>query len=1142
MLKPWMSARSALALWTAIAALGLAADAPPPAAPAPVPAKPLPAVLCVVADGNMAYTCLPALLRKEHGLSLTGAGREKLVDWEKLKQFNAVMLFDFGRLDPDAGDALTWDKIGPKGFDRMSETLLRYVREGGGLYLYSSSFTHCGDKQSSETMNRFLKQLDAEALFADLHDPEREKIQPDGAKLTYALADRIAAHPATAGVKDYWYPVGIFGYGILGRALVLGPNWQALIESSEKMVVNPVGAREGWYPDPKLGTPLKLKAARAAIYAGRALGHGRVILDSGIPTISFFGYGASEFADQHWGRVSMERGLDGKPSQGLELLASSLRWLTEPSVKAGNFGGFVQPPRPPPDKAKPMTWKPSLPTDFPKYPYRKGVLAALPAVGGGGTGTVAEYAQAAVAKELEFLVCAAEFEKIERPAWDSLVADCKAASTPKLAVVPALITRDPSGNYFLQTGYKSWPVAEEMDKKQPKRISDHLRYWFESGPPLRMPFNFNQGTYPTWLFSAYDTFAVRTYDGGKVTDDQFPGFLQNQDHGDQSRIAVCSLLRSPAELAQVNEFTYLWANDPAKVATVLTDHQWADPNFISTGPRVRCWISVGAARALYGDPYVPGTERWRLMLSAESAVPLKRVTFYDHGQVVRRLALSGTSCTVAWDGLHDVRHTITAVVEDEQGGRAITNTFQNTDYNFRQYFCGDRCNIMGGWSALRNAEGYTEGQPASSQLYKRGRLHFSATVPNAGLPGVDGSGSTIECAMYPDFKLTVEGEGGEARQPVHQILRPYENADLIVFDTPIRKRNTDPDHESFGHGPYIPLAEPNVGARLVQYHFYRNPILMSPVLADLSMTITRPEGATLKKGWMDFSALYTASWSQKVRSYVIVRADGTRETGPAADEKSGTDWKGTLHPGDGVVYPEIGEAVFLVEGDGLGVAINILPSKKWFRMWTGRFDTGPVSAGFEFKNRVLALKVGDGMSTNQVIAGALRFRDGFGLTGKTPGYAVTAEQGKVLDSKYILNLDAKDFGFTGAIAKADLPQRLPVKVNGLNGKWTVAKVDLERSQWFPLGTWNGTAYTTVDTREGDHRLYIGNVLTTDNPDLILTLLPANADGTTVADVHNPTEQSVTATVRVPVTSFLAKAQAQTVTVPPLASVTLVLDK
>jgi hypothetical protein len=279
-----------------------------------------------------------------------------------------------------------------------------------------------------------------------------------------------------------------------------------------------------------------------------------------------------------------------------------------------------------------------------------------------------------------------------------------------------------------------------------------------------------------------------------------------------------------------------------------------------------------------------------------------------------------------------------------------------------------------------------------------------------------------------------------------------------------------------------------------------------------------------------------------VLGYVVLRADGTRESGPAADEKSGTDWNGTLKPGDGILYPSIGEALFAVEGDGFGVSVNILPSKKWFRMWTGRFETGPVPAGHEFKNRVLCVRIGDRLTPDQALAGALRFRDGFGVTGGTPGYAVSAEQGKVLSTRYILNLEATDFGFSGTIAKADLPQRLPVKVSGLNGKWTVAKVDLERNQWFPLGAWNDTAYTTVDTRQGSHRLYIGNVLTTDNPDLRLTLLPANADGTTVADVHNPTEQPVTATLRVPVASFLAKVQTVPVTVPPLASLTVVLEK
>lgn len=1104
-----------------------------------------PVIACsTFGGGAIAYTYLPTLLREKYGLVVTGVPLDKLVEGDPLAKFNAVILFEVGRLDPDT-KKIEWDKISPDGLAKVSDTLYRYVENGGGLYLYSSAFTHCGDSWSSDTFNKFLKKFDAEVLFENMRDPSREKVQPDGAKLPYALADQIVKHPSTTGVRNYWYPVGTMGYGILGRPLVLGKGWEPLILTSKEFKSRAVELQGGYYPKDKEGAFSQFKGERAPVYAAGTFGKGRVILNGGFSTISFHGFGASEFADETWGRVEMEKGLNGIASDGLKLLISSLRWLCEPSLKEGRYSSYVLPARPAPDKAKPVEWKPCAPTDFGAWTYLKGVIGARPAVGGAGSGTVAEYAKAAADRKLNYIVCAGDFEKIEKKDWDQLVADCKTATSTNLLVMPALITRDERDNRFLQCGYKSWPGPEVLSKDQPKRVSDHLRYYFDCNTPLRAPFYFSKGTYPTWLYTAYNAFTAHTYENGKRVDDQFEGFLQSQHHGDRTHIIAIHLLGSPAEVAPVKELTYLLANSTEKLYENLLQSPFfgGAASFVTEGPRVPMWHMVNYYRQTFGDLYVPGTERWRCMLYAESDVPLKSVTIYDHRRVIRRFAVSGQTARIAFDGLNDNRHALTAVVEDEQGRRAITSTQETTDCIFQQYFCGDRCNIMNGQSFMRDKDGYHYAEPSTCQLYKGGRLHFAPAVPLAGLPGVDGSGSNMECFVYPRFNLvTADDAQSEQRPPVHQILRPYENADLIVFDTPILKRNDTKDREAFGHGPYVQLAEPRVGARLVQYHFLRRPMLVSPVLADVSMTITPPDGVQLKKGWLDFSMLLTESWAGRIRKYTVVRADGTQESGPADDESKGIEWKGNLRPGDGIVFPGVGEAFFLVDGGEFGAVLQCQPTKKWFRLWTGKSDTTKMAAGQQVRERVITLKVGNGLSDQEALAKAIQFRDGFGLTGKPPAYSVKADQGQVVNTRYLLEIDAKEGGFTGAISKADLPQRLPIQVNGVNDRWTAARVDLQRKEWFPLGVWNGATYTTIDTRDGETRWSIGNVVTSDHPDLFLTLLPANADGSTVVDVHNPTDKAVTAKVRIPLDTFLAKKQEKDVTVPAMASVQVAMER
>ncbi|MHB9022732.1 MAG: hypothetical protein ACYC7E_00945 [Armatimonadota bacterium] len=1092
-----------------------------------------PAVLCIGGGGQeMAYSGLPALLREKYGLTVTGAARASLVDGKTLKQFNAVILFDAGVYNADS-PGITWNTVDPTGFQKIMEVLQQYVRDGGGLYIYGSSFTHGGGAESSESINRFLKPFNAEVLFEVLRDPAREQVQQGGAQLPYALADRIIPHPATAGVTNYWYPVGVMGYGILGRPLQLGQEWIPLVQASAKCTSSAVELHGGYYPQPKAGLPSRFPGGRATIYAARALGKGRIILDSGFSTISFHGFGASEFADEHWGRVSMEKGLAGTPSQGVQLLASSLKWLTDPSVQAGNLGGFVLPPKPAPAKTKPISWEPFSAKSVGRFASYKGLFGVQPAIGG-GTSTVAEYATIAREQGLSYLVVFGDFAKMDKAAWEQLCRQCVHASTDTLLVMPALLYQDLMENRFLQCGAKSWPEDAVLAKDNPKRISDHLRFMFSSGPPLRAPYAFSKGTYPTWLYSAYDSFTVHTFEKGKLTDDSFAGLLQNQHHGDQARVLSLSLIQSPAEMRAVKEYTWLFAPSMEKLNRAFIDMQWADQNYISDGPRVTYWTMQNNVRITNGELYVPGTERWRLVLHAESDVPLKQVTIYDSTRVVRRYAVTGNACDVSFDGVHDTRHVFTAVVEDAQGRRAITSSIQTSDFLNRQYFCSDRCNIMGGWSTLRNADGYHEIQPASNQLYKGGRLHFMPVVPSAGLPGIDGSGSNNECPIYPEFKLNAEGDASETRPPVHQILRPYENADLIIFDTPILKRNDSPDRECFGHGPYTKLGTPKIGARLVQYHFYRKPILSSPVLADMTMTVTAPEGVQPKKGWMDFTHFYSTSWSAKIKKYVVVRADGTRESGPSEDGIKATTWRGTLRPGDGVIYPGVGEAFFLLEGDDLTVLIECIPAQKWFRMYTGLMDTTRRPQGFTHRARVLSLKVGDRLADDVAIAACLRFRDTFGLTGQAPAYSIKPTQGQVISSRYLLTLQAKDSGFHGTIPQTDLAQRLPIMVNGVNEKWTAGKVDAARKEWYPLGVWEGATYTTVDTREGAHTLYIGNVVIADHPDVWVTLLSANTDGKTLVDVHNPTDRPLTVTVRM--APAIAAWQTGKLTVPPRSTI------
>ncbi len=1091
-----------------------------------------PAVLLLHQGSELADWALPQKLTMDYGFTVGACGFNEIT-WEKLSQFNAVILFDMSRLYEGTRDVNAVE-ISPEGFKRVSDLLQRFVTEGGGLYVYGVSFTHMGQGWANDSLNKFLKPFGAEVLFELLRDEPKEQRQPEGQKVLYALADSLAAHPATAGVKNYWYTVGPFSYGPWTRPLSLSADWTPLIRTSE-------GFKSVPYEDPSWdGPPSPLASGvqdkTAVIYAARPFGQGRVVLNGGESTISFFGYGYSPYADRMWGRIGMEAGLNGVTSDGLPLLISSLRWLTQPS--AGQFGGFVPPVKPPfqPKVAAPIKWDPpgAVGGDL---PYRKGVIGATPALGG-GSGTVTEWVAAAQAQGLSWLVFTGDFTKMDRAAWDQLCAECKAACTDTFVAVPALITLDDQNNHFVQCGAQSWPKDSRLSKKDPQRVQDHLGYWMsDCNFPCRAPFLFSQGQYPTWLHSGYDTFAVRTYQDGELVDEAVEGFLQNQEQGDRSRIIVVNLLSAPDKLAAVTEHTYISAGNATQMEETFTRPQFSGSSisYVSSGPQIHNWYISNGMRNTYGEFYVPGTERWRASLRVTSEVPLKSVTFYDSTRVFRRLALTGTTAEINIEGVHDMRHILCAVVEDEQGHRAMTGSSEVQDTLMYQYFCSDRCNIMSGGSTIREADGRNHLVPATSMLYKAGRLYFGTVALAEGLPGIDGSGGGTEFSVNPNMYLeATDPTKTESRPPIHRIQRPWEGADGIVFDTPILKRSLNgPHQEVFGHNPYVDLDEPKVAAEMAQWHFYRKPVYPAPVMAELSTTVTDPAGVTLKQGWNGFAQQWTASWSGKVFQYIVLRADGTHEEGPSADQKV-QGWRGTLHPGDCVIFPTASEGMYLL-AEKLDVVLESVPSKKWFRLYLGQFDTPALAPGTKTWARVLNVKF-RGAPSEDPIGEFTKFRDQYGIGGQPPAYSLRSTQGKGTSGRYLLELAADNSGWSGTIGQADLPQRLPIKVTGIYDKWTAAKVDLAKNEWYPLGVWQGAAYTTLDTKPGEQKLYIGNVVTADNPDVWVTLLPSNADGKTYVEVHNPTDTDLQVTVTLPVATFLAAKQEVEVAVPKMSTV------
>ncbi|MHB9022786.1 MAG: Ig-like domain-containing protein [Armatimonadota bacterium] len=1125
-------------------------------------------------DGNgdpnhLTHWKLPKLLSDTYGFDV-GSCTFADVTWSKLSQFNAVVVCDLSQLDPNAPtgqiDAVT---ISSSKFTALCDLLIQYVEEGGGLYIYGVSFTHMGGKWSTDTLNdnQFLGVFDASIQFAELRDTTREYQQVNGKQLTYARANTIASHAATTNVTDWWYPVARFSYSPWTKPLTLGGAWTPLIQTTSSATVQPKDSAYANVGNPTTGTATVYGCRTYAADPPSQYGPGRIILNGSESTISLYNYDYSPYANAMWEEIGMSAGLNSVPSDGLELLVSSLTWLTAPTVANEHFGGF-DPPDPPAFTARnPSTLSWTTPGSISNATYYKGIFAVKPALGGGG-GTVADYKTAAQSAGCSFIVVAGDFAQMlatrsgdyaqAKSDFDSLVSACTSASDASFVAIPALITQDPRGNSFLQCGSNAWPSngsaqgsINRLDPSDATKVKDHLGYWMtDSNFPLRAPFRFSSGQYPTWAYSAYDSFAVRTYDNTTLVEEQNTGFLQNQEQGDRSRIMTMTLLTASAQVANVTDFTYLNASSIDNLKYSFTTHHFSGGNmsFVSDGPLVQNWYLENGNRDTYGVFYVAGHERFRARLKVSSTAGLDKITIYDHATAIRVLDVSGSSYELTLDLPHDPRHVLTAIIEDINGKRAMTGALETSEQLFNQYFCSDRCNIMSGTMRLRDSSGHEETDPATAILYKGGRQVFYAAYAGDHLPGIDGTGQGIPLfTINPNFKMTATDGKSESNTPVHQINRPYENADTIIFDTPMLKRTTASD--PIGHLPYVDLLTPKVDARLVQYAFYKkytdgtaNSVLPAAMMAEMSMTQNDPNGVQLAAGWQNFSQQFSSSWSGLIKKYTIVRADNTVITGPTWNGSSwvDTDWTGTLAVGDTLLFPDQGEGIFILQGN-LGIRVECNPGTNWFRLYTGRYDTPFESQGTQYLVRVCYLKTLEQGATAQ--DAFTTFRDLYGIKTGTPisSYSVTNTQGSTTSQRYLLELAASSSAWRGTIGQADLPQRLPIKVTGLNPKWTSVKVDVTNSQWFPLGvTSDGASYTTVNPKGGALSLFIGHLVTTTNTDVSITLIRDPDTGISFADVHNPTSSTAAVTLSVPVSTYIACVQTHNVSVPAQSTVRVTL--
>ncbi|MCL4378678.1 MAG: hypothetical protein M1409_09965, partial [Actinobacteria bacterium] len=248
---------------------------------------------------------------------------QSLLTWDEVRNYNVIVLTGTG-LGPSNSD-FTLTQINKQNIS----VLKKFLSAGGGI-LY---IPYWGEMNSAiPPQDAFGKDIGIKPLFRDvIFDSETQKIATAWV-LPFAWTNNITASPITEDIKNLWYPCATRAGGILHTiTFVPDSHWHVVVKGlpsshTEKFSLLlysfTSGGKKGSY------------STEVPLVAYRQFKKGRIVCLS-ISSDYLFG----TYANTTLEGIVLNKGLDGKPSNGYQILENSLQWLSEPSMKKNILGG-----------------------------------------------------------------------------------------------------------------------------------------------------------------------------------------------------------------------------------------------------------------------------------------------------------------------------------------------------------------------------------------------------------------------------------------------------------------------------------------------------------------------------------------------------------------------------------------------------------------------------------------------------------------------------------------------------------------------------------------------------------------------------------------------------------------------------------
>lgn len=996
---------------------------------------------------------------------------------ERVKPFNVLLL----QWAPAEGDS-----EGTEIYRSKIPIIEQFVREGGGVLVT------CENAYSAiKNVNQLLQPFGIEILNEAIVDEKNFYRQTRYLQYYFCKTTNIdREHPIGKGLKEIWYPLMHSlseGYGTM-PIRVLSNEWRIIVRAADI-----ARSSKGTYQ------------SAPPILAARQYGKGRIVV---FPTHTTYWINAGYH--RIWEQICMEKG------DGFKLLDNIYRWLSEPSLTSGVFGGFIEPkeeakPQPTPvspesvaatdvytlilqasgrKPVKRIEHTPKVLKDFVGIiGVRTDYSRLKPNKYGGGWGSVAEYCQRAKKLGYSFIVFTELLEHMNAEKWAKLVADCKAQTTEDFVALPGIEYEDGWGNKFICFNMNRFPEKEWLSEDGKKVLDAPGFYFGLDWPPLylRTPhLNFT----PPWFAKFYSGMEVFSYIHGNRLVDEAVEWYRLVQGNDYNLIPIVNHgIFSPPELEQVTGYKTHVLAESVKDVPKAFKYYWYAPRsvYVSNGPRIKEWAIENGRGGLRDEP-------WRLYISVRSDVPLKEVIVFDKQQVFRRFDCSGkTQFQVQIDGYHDRQRFFTMEVRDQHGGRAISSALYTSDLHHSTYMCTDLQNTLNSMFDVDPISGKpTYFGVMGGHVTGWDSLHPGILVPEWELmpPGLD----YVVKGFSGGLSHVVYAEGHAPESAVAQREIAFGCGDCNILDNYYETKLLP---GSFSAPTELAVSR----ARMIS--FTPVPYSYNIMLIEQEMRFLRDVIFSAREG-PEVVALTIGGPVESFENYSFINANGEKVTGKR--DRQIIVSEGTL-PARGYIalFPDFygSFAIFALD-----------------KPYTYRLENATVTMGFELAGKTV--KAGERLTARYLVvrgkfgeegdAGFEAIRRDYGLNGK-PAYTVTLSKGKVLDSKYVLQLQAENFVVRGSVTQAPLPNPLPVTIAGLNERWDAGLIDLTTKSLRRVGVFEGKGYLTLDVAKKPQRFIAGNLVVCNRADVWLNL--TETDEGWAIDAHNPTEKSLTVTISIP---------------------------